>query len=87
MHMITLHMTGPATEQPDPEKLAKAMWDHAETTDRVEHLRIKSYPGRVDVVAFLLADEAGEARTTVRKLGERTITGTAWPTGWNLELT
>ncbi|RAG85044.1 hypothetical protein DN069_13880 [Streptacidiphilus pinicola] len=85
MHMITLHLSGPAGEQPDPDQLAQAMWAQAETTDRVEHLRIRSHPGRVDVVAFLLADEAEAARARARELGRRTITGTAWLAGWSLE--
>ncbi|MER5637889.1 hypothetical protein ABT095_13145 [Kitasatospora sp. NPDC002227] len=84
MHLITLQLSGPAGVLLDPELLAELIDSHSEASDRLEHLRARSAPGRVDLALFLLADDELAADRAARAVCRRAIERTHWLTAWQL---
>ncbi|WP_405015975.1 hypothetical protein OHV05_01840 [Kitasatospora sp. NBC_00070] len=86
MHLITLHLTGPTRALLDPDLLAELIDSHSEAADRVEHLRARCSPGRIDLAFFLLAEDRLAADRAAHAVCHRALRRTHWLSGWRLQV-
>lgn len=86
MHLITLTLTRPATEEttPDPVAITDLLWSHARPENHVEHLRVRAGPDGIDLAVFVLAEDEGTALLTARDLCTRALRGTPGLADWHL---
>jgi hypothetical protein len=84
MRLITLRLVGPDTEQPDPHTATELLAAHIVPDDRIEHVRVRAGPGRIDLAAFLLVEDEATALLTARAFCIRALATIPSLAAWHL---
>jgi hypothetical protein len=59
MILVDVTLVGPSDRQLHEEMVVDLLWAHARPDDCIQHISVKSVPGRADLVLFVsLANEA-----------------------------
>ncbi|WP_412543161.1 hypothetical protein R8Z50_12030 [Longispora sp. K20-0274] len=86
LYLITVGLAGPDTDHRphDPAAVTELLRAHVLPDDRIQHLRVRAGPGRIDLAAFLLADNEATALLTTRELCLRALETGAPLDSWRL---
>jgi hypothetical protein len=68
----------------DAEAFRELLAQHASPTDRLQHIRVRAGPHGLWIFGFLVADSPEQARITLRRLVETTMTKTPALSLWRV---